>query len=285
MRVRRDDWGIPHLWAPDADRLAFLQGKVTATDRAWQIEVERRRAEGRLAAVLGPAELPWDRFARRARLDDTARRCFARLAAPTRRWVSAYVDGVNAALPAADAPEFAAAGTRPGRWRPWTPLGVFLVQHALFGTFPHKLWRADLAAALGDTALFSAADPGGSGSNAWALPGPPAVLAGDPHRLLELPGVYQQIGLACPEFDVVGLAFPGVPGVPHFGHAGGVAWGITNAMADYQDLYRERLRRDAGGVAARGPAGGSRPPSTWSASGSATRRPSRSRSSRRGAGR
>ncbi|GIF50559.1 penicillin amidase [Asanoa ferruginea] len=255
MKVRRDDWGIPHLWALDPDRLAYLQGRVTATDRAWQIEVERLRSEGRLAAVLGPAELPWDRFARRARLDDTARRCFARLRPETRRWVEAYVDGVNEGLRDAAAPEFEALGVAPGRWRPWTPLGVFLVQHALFGTFPHKLWRADLFAALGPTALFASADPGGSGSNAWAVTGPPAVIAGDPHRLLELPGVYQQIGLACPEFDVVGLAFPGVPGVPHFGHAGGVAWGITNAMADYQDLYREQLRRGNGGVSVRSASG------------------------------
>ncbi|GIF74886.1 penicillin acylase family protein [Asanoa siamensis] len=255
MKVRRDDYGIPHLWAQDADQLAFLQGRVTATDRAWQIEVERLRAEGRLAAVLGPAELPWDRFARRARFDDTARRCFAALAPDTRRWVAAFVDGVNEGLATADAPEFAEVGVRPGRWQPWSPLGVFLVQHALFGTFPHKLWRADLTAALGGTALFAAAEPGGSGSNAWALAGPRPVLAGDPHRLLELPGIYQQIGLACPEFDVIGLAFPGVPGVPHFGHTGGVAWGITNAMADYQDLYREELRRDGGEVSARGPAG------------------------------
>ncbi len=32
------------------------------------------------------------------------------------------------------------------------------------------------------------------------------------------------------------LASPGVPGVQHFAHAGEVAWAITNAMADYQDL-------------------------------------------------
>ena len=69
-------------------------------------------------------------------------------------------------------------------------------------------------------------------------PRAPRSLAGDPHRIIELPGVYQQVRLACPEFDVVGLAFPGVPGLPHFGHTGDVAWAITNAMADYQDLYR-----------------------------------------------
>jgi penicillin amidase len=87
-----------------------------------------------------------------------------------------------------------------------------------------------------------------------------SVIAGDPHRFIEDPGVYQQIRLSCPEFDVVGLAVPGVPGIAHFAHTGTVAWAITNAMADYQDLYRERLRRvDGGAVEALDPDGAWRP--------------------------
>ncbi|MFI7159928.1 penicillin acylase family protein [Micromonospora chalcea] len=259
-RVDRDQWGVPQLWAGDADALARLQGRVAATDRAWQISVERWRAEGRLAAHVGLSELAWDRFARRVRLDDTARRCYERLDPDTRRWVEAYVDGVNAGLAegAAAAPEFAATGAAPEPWRPWSPLGVFLVQHVLFSTFPNKLWHAHVARTLGPDAagLFAVEGPASSGSNAWVLPADPAtgrgpLIAGDPHRLLELPGVYQQVRLACPEFDVVGLAFPGVPGLPHFGHTGHVAWAVTNAMADYQDLYRERLRRDGDRVLAR----------------------------------
>ncbi|AXH92150.1 penicillin acylase family protein [Micromonospora aurantiaca] len=258
--VDRDQWGVPQLWAGDADALARLQGRVAAVDRAWQISVERWRAEGRLAAHVGPAELAWDRFARRVRLDDTARRCYERLDPDTRRWVEAYVDGVNSGLAegAAAAPEFAATGTAPEPWHPWSPLGVFLVQHVLFSTFPNKLWHAHVARTLGPEAagLFAVEGPASSGSNAWAVPADPAtgrgpLIAGDPHRLLELPGVYQQVRLACPEFDVVGLAFPGVPGVPHFGHTGRVAWAVTNAMADYQDLYRERLRRDGDRVLVR----------------------------------
>ncbi|MBQ1076512.1 penicillin acylase family protein [Micromonospora sp. C31] len=258
--IHRDRWGIPHLRADSVDGLARLQGRVAAVDRAWQVEVERWRSEGRLAEHVGPAELGWDSFARRARLDDTARRCFERLAPATRRWVTAYVDGVNEGLAegAAAAPEFAAVGCAPGRWRPWSPLGVFLVQHVLFSTFPNKLWHAHVAATLGESAtdLFAVEGPGGSGSNAWAVPGDPGtgrapVVAGDPHRVLELPGIYQQVRLACPEFDVFGFAFPGVPGLPHFGHAGDVAWAVTNAMADYQDLYREQLRRDGDRVMVR----------------------------------
>ncbi|ADL46136.1 penicillin acylase family protein [Micromonospora aurantiaca (nom. illeg.)] len=258
--VDRDQWGVPQLWAGDVDALARLQGRVAAVDRAWQISAERWRAEGRLAAHVGPAELAWDRFARRVRLDDTARRCYERLDPDTRRWVEAYVDGVNSGLAegAAAAPEFAATGTAPEPWHPWSPLGVFLVQHVLFSTFPNKLWHAHVARTLGPEAagLFAVEGPASSGSNAWAVPADPAtgrgpLIAGDPHRLLELPGVYQQVRLACPEFDVVGLAFPGVPGVPHFGHTGHVAWAVTNAMADYQDLYRERLRRDGDRVLVR----------------------------------
>ncbi|CAL9509205.1 penicillin acylase family protein [Streptomyces griseomycini] len=256
--IFRDAWGIPHLRADDANGLARLQGRVTALDRAWQLEVERHRAQGTSASFLGSGALPWDRFARRARLADTARRCWdalERTDPETADWVRAYTAGVNEGLSAATAPEFARAALAPGRWEPWTPLAVWLSTHILFAGFPAKLWREHVAAHLGADAvgLFATDGPGTSGSNGWLVAGERtvtgrAVIAGDPHRFIEDPGVYQQIRLACPEFDVVGLAVPGVPGIAHFGHTGTVAWAITNAMADYQDLYRERLRRTGGGT-------------------------------------
>lgn len=262
--VFRDAWGIPHLWADSAGELAFLQGRNAATDRSRQIELERRRSEGRTAEILGPDGLPWDRFARQAKLDDTARRCFEALDDGTRLWLEAYVDGINSALDDGlrGGPEFDAAPAAPEPWNPWTPMGVFLVQHILFSTFPNKLFRAHVAATLGPDAVefFSIEAPVWSGSNAWTVHGSRTatgapLIAGDPHRLIELPGVYQQVRLACPEFDAVGFAFPGVPGLPHFGHTGKAAWAITNAMADYQDLYIEELRRSGNTVEARGPLG------------------------------
>ncbi|MDX2680995.1 penicillin acylase family protein [Streptomyces soliscabiei] len=292
--IYRDAWGVPHLRAADARALARLQGLVTARDRAWQLEVERHRARGTSASFLGSEALPWDRFARRVRLHDTARRCFDELERrdpETADWVRAYVDGVNEGLvgeeahreeadgeeadgeggageggvgeaAATVAPEFERVGLAPGRWEPWTPLAVWLSTHILFAGFPAKLWREEAARRLGPDAvgLFATDGPGTSGSNGWLLSGSRTVtgqpvIAGDPHRFIEDPGVYQQIRLACDEFDVVGLAVPGVPGIAHFGHTGTVAWAITNAMADYQDLYRERLRRTGAGVQALGPDG------------------------------
>jgi penicillin amidase len=263
--IYRDAWGIPHLRADSPVGLARAQGRVTARDRAWQLEVERHRVQGTTAAFLGTEALAWDRFARRARLEDTARRCFAALEQrdpETADWVRAYVDGVQDGLARCDAPEFARVGLAPGRWEPWTPLGIWLSTHILFAGFPAKLWREQAVRHLGEeaVALFAADGPGTSGSNGWLVSGArtttgQAVIAGDPHRFIEDPGVYQQIRLSCPEFDAVGLAVPGVPGIAHFGHTGTVAWAITNAMADYQDLYRERLRRTGAGVEALGPDG------------------------------
>ncbi|MDT9700314.1 penicillin acylase family protein [Streptomyces sp. P17] len=258
--IYRDAWGIPHLRADGVGELARAQGRVTALDRAWQLEVERHRAQGTSAALLGPDSLPWDRFVRRARLDDTARRCWAELERTdpeAAAWIRAYVDGVNEGLAEAALP----VGT-PGHWEPWTPLGIWLGIHILFAGFPAKLWREQAVRHLGAEAvgLFAIDGPGTSGSNGWLVSGERTVtgqpiIAGDPHRFIEDAGVYQQIHLSCPEFDVVGLAVPGVPGIAHFGHTGTVAWAITNAMADYQDLYRERLRRTGAGVEALGPDG------------------------------
>ncbi|MCP3817176.1 penicillin acylase family protein [Streptomyces sp. A3M-1-3] len=264
IEVYRDAWGIPHLRAGSARELAYAQGRNAATDRAWQIEVERHRSQGTTAAFLGAEAVGWDRFVRQARVEDTARRCFARLDADTAAWVSSYVDGVNAGLREGQprSPEFAATGLVPGQWQPWTPLGIWLSTHILFAGFPTKLWREEVARALGNASveLFATDGPGTSGSNGWLVTGGRTVtgaplIAGDPHRFIEDPGVYQQIHLACPEFDVVGLAVPGVPGIGHFGHTGSVAWAITNAMADYQDLYREQLRRNDARVEALGPDG------------------------------
>ena len=86
-----------------------------------------------------------------------------------------------------------------------------------------------------------------SGSNSWVLCGAETatgkpILAGDSHRALDTPNAYYQNQIACPEFDVVGLSFPGVPGFPHFGHNGRVSWSVTHTAADYQDLYIERFK-------------------------------------------
>ncbi len=269
-RVLRDSWGVPHVVAGSVSEVVAAQGRATALDRTWQVEHGRAKAEGRLAALVGRSGLPWDRFARRFGVEPLARRAYAALAERDPRSAAllvSYVDGLNEGLSQQrGCTELAELGVEPVRWSPWTPMAVFAAHHVLFAGFPAKLWRRHLRRVVGEEVAPVFHDEGAwsPGSNSWVVgaersaSGRP-LLGGDPHRTFESPNPYQQVRLTCtdPEdpFDVAGFTFPGVPGVQHFAHAGAVAWGITNAMADYQDLFEERLERRGDQVWAEGPGG------------------------------
>ena len=73
-----------------------------------------------------------------------------------------------------------------------------------------------------------------------------ALLANDPHLGISMPSIWYINGLHCrtvtPDcpYDVVGVSFPGVPGVV-LGHNARIAWGATNIDPDVQDLVIETV--------------------------------------------
>jgi penicillin amidase len=113
-------------------------------------------------------------------------------------------------------------------------------------------WELDL---LNETAEEEARDRNGlrayadpaAGSNAWAV-APwrsatgSALLAGDPHLFLGIPCLWYEVGLYGGTYEVVGASLAGTPGVV-IGHNGEVAWSVTAALTDVQDLYVERFER------------------------------------------
>lgn len=105
------------------------------------------------------------------------------------------------------------------------------------------LAESDVAAAAEELHFLADAD---SGSNSWVVSGAGTttgkpVACNDSHRAIDVPNVYWQAHLACPAFNVIGAAIPGVPGFSHFGYNGNVVWNITNVGADFQDLYVEQF--------------------------------------------
>jgi penicillin amidase len=137
-------------------------------------------------------------------------------------------------------------------------LGPRLAAHLCPGTPPASMlivppgavYRGPAPGALealgGGDAVLASLPAWIGGSNSWVLAGTRTasgrpLVAGDPHRALDTPNCYYQSHLACPDFDAIGLSFPGVPGLSHFGHNRHVAWCVTHAMADYQDVFVERF--------------------------------------------
>src|SRR5215468_7489202 len=64
VEVRRDRWGIPHIYAASVDDLFFGQGFVQAQDRLFQMALWRMSTRGRLAELLGPDWVERDRLTR-----------------------------------------------------------------------------------------------------------------------------------------------------------------------------------------------------------------------------
>ncbi|MDA1128459.1 MAG: penicillin acylase family protein [Chloroflexi bacterium] len=289
VKVYRDGYGIPRIKATSEIDAFFAQGFVTAQDRLWHMEYDRRRGAGRWAEAVGEQAVAQDTLMRRFRLEASAKADYQVMDARTKEIFHAYAGGVNAFITSGDAMpvEYRITGLEPEPWQPWDGLIAYKVRHIFMGVFESKVWRARMVREMGPEVagkLFPGFEPGhlmilppgstspgpldvglkelaegvaglnylsemDSGSNSWILCGPETatgkpILAGDSHRALDTPSAYFQNQVACPEFDVVGLSFPGVPGFPHFGHNGKVSWSVTHTAADYQDLYVEQFKEN-----------------------------------------
>jgi penicillin amidase len=154
VEVRRDRWGIPHIYAHSQRDLFFAQGFVAAQDRLFQMEMWRRLGEGRLAEVLGPSAVERDRLARlfryRGGRAQEAKEWTA-YAPDTRAIVRAFVAGVNAWIARAGddlPPEFGLLGFRPEPWTETVPLTRITALSGVNNASTEVL-RASLVAKLG----------------------------------------------------------------------------------------------------------------------------------------
>jgi penicillin amidase len=86
------------------------------------------------------------------------------------------------------------------------------------------------------------------GSNTWVLSGANTkngrpLLANDMHLALNNPTIFHQVHLSAPGLDVIGSGLAGAPCVVR-GHNQHLAWGITNARLDINDVYSEEIVPD-----------------------------------------
>lgn len=137
VEIRRDPWGVAHIYAESVDDLFFTQGFVAAQDRLWQLEIWRRIGEGRLAEVVGPEAVERDRLARLLAFRGDWDAEWTSYHPEAKRIVSAFVRGINAFiehrrdnLPV----EFKLTGVMPDPWTPEVPLlrmaGLPMTQNA-----------------------------------------------------------------------------------------------------------------------------------------------------------
>ncbi|MBL8798322.1 MAG: penicillin acylase family protein [Planctomycetia bacterium] len=177
VEVLRDRWGVPHIYAKNADDLFFAQGFVVAQDRLFQLDLWRRIAIGETAAVLGQRGLDGDRFARLLKYRGDMQAEWTSYSPETQAIATSFTRGINAAidhcgdrLPI----EFQILEYKPAKWQPEDILGR-MSGIIMIANFRNEVLRAELIAVVGiekarriapvdptrDFALAAGLDPAG----------------------------------------------------------------------------------------------------------------------------
>ena len=279
VSILRDRHGIPRIVAANERDAYFALGFVHAQDRFFQMEFMRRAGAGRLSEIVGASTLPLDRWMRVLGLYRLAEAALKRLSPQVTHSLEAYADGVNAYLDSHSglvSVELALLFATPERWRPadslvWGRLmGMRLSGNSRAETLRARLsellpterideFWPDIAGAapptvavLGRASLFStlladwpAAIAPVTASNVWAVSGSHTetgspILANDPHLGFRAPGLWYLARIETPGLTLAGATVPGVP-MTILGHNGSIAWGLTTADSDTQDLFVERI--------------------------------------------
>lgn len=280
VRIERDRWGLPHVFADRDEDLFFGFGYAVAQDRLFQLDYLRRRALGRLSEVLGPEGFEIDLTSRTVGLHRIADAEWADLPDETRRLLVAYCEGINALLDDSQGKlpiEFDLLGYVPERWRPQDSLAIAgEFRWYLTGRFPVIVIPELAKRVLGDGPLYRAfleaeADgeailpPGsypsapvgvqpvgvtvndpqeGSGSNNWVISG--ALSAAGKPLVASDPHIAFGAVSCWHEIHLCGGTFNAAgityAGVPGviIGRNERVAFGITNNICSIRDLYQER---------------------------------------------
>lgn len=120
VQIYRDEYGVPHIFAENEIDLCRAAGYVTAQDRLWQMDLNRRVAAGRLSEIFGKAAIETDRFIRVWGFARVANEMVKAMSPESRRALEAYTAGVNEfiethrdRLPI----EFALLKYEPEKWR------------------------------------------------------------------------------------------------------------------------------------------------------------------------
>jgi penicillin amidase len=151
VEIRRDEWGVPHIYANNLPDLFFAQGFVHAQDRLWQMEFNRRLVAGRLAEILGPVAVDLDRWVRTLTMRRVAEYEVMLLSEEARNFLQAYANGVNVFMARQRLPiEFTLLRYKP---EPWTIADsiawIKMMSWTLSVNWEAELIRSKLVARLG----------------------------------------------------------------------------------------------------------------------------------------
>ncbi|WP_304218272.1 penicillin acylase family protein, partial [Phenylobacterium aquaticum] len=235
VRIKRDTYGVPHIFGPrDAD-VAFGLGFAHSEDDFTTIQETALTSRGQLAAVTGKHGAVTDYIARLLQVRETVDAGYDKLPADVRQVVEAYADGVNyyAALHTAQA----APGMLPLTGKDVVAGFVFKTPffYGLDGTLAKLNAPVD-----GPNKKLPVGSNGIAIAPSRSADGATRLLVNSHQPYTGVVAWYEAVLDSGEGWHVAGGFFPGSPFMLH-GHNAHLGWANTVNKPDLIDVYRLTL--------------------------------------------
>jgi acyl-homoserine-lactone acylase len=236
--IYRDDFGIPHVFAPTLEAAGFAIGYAQAEDRLEELLKNYRRALGTMSEAFGPNNYTDDYLQHMFRHADISREKYNQVSPKMRAVSEAYVDGVKLFM--REHPEQIPAWAKDQDIQPWdiVALGRYII------------WGWPLGECVSDLQNIGIrlTPPAYHGSNEMliapsrtAMHAPIAVI--DPHLSWYDQFRFYQVRIYAGDFNVSGVSILGVP-IPSLGHSRYCSVAMTTGGPDTSDIYEEEINPD-----------------------------------------
>ena len=231
--IYRDEYGIPHVFAPTLEAASFAIGYAQAEDRLEELLKNYRRANGTMAEVFGPDSYGADLIQRMWRHSDISREKYNEVSPKIRAGIEAYIDGVKTFM--REHPE------QVPKWaqeiHPWDviALGRYIIWGWPLGEAGGDLQRGGIQP---DPAAYRGSNEMLIAPSRTAMNAPIAVI--DPHLSWYGEFRFYQIRIYAGDYNVSGVSILGVP-FPSLGHSRYCSVAMTTGGPDTSDIYEEEL--------------------------------------------
>ncbi|MFF4182264.1 penicillin acylase family protein [Streptomyces sp. NPDC001691] len=122
VEVKRDDYGVPQIYADNDADLFMAQGYVQAQDRFYEMDVRRHMTSGRLSEMFGSGQVDTDAFLRTLGWRKVAQQEYdTKLTPATKKYLQSYAAGVNAYLKGKDGKDISVEYAALGFTNDYTP--------------------------------------------------------------------------------------------------------------------------------------------------------------------
>ncbi|MFY9556214.1 MAG: penicillin acylase family protein, partial [Blastocatellia bacterium] len=231
--IYRDEYGIPHVFAPTLEAASFAVGYAQAEDRLEELLKNYRRANGTMSEVFGPDSYRTDLIQRMWRHSEISRDKYSEVSPKMRACIEAFQDGVKQFM--REHPDQVPGWAQ--EIHPWDviALGRYIIWGWPLGEAGGDLQRGgvqpDPAAYRGSNEMLIA--PSRTAMNA-----PIAVI--DPHLSWYNEFRFYQVRIYAGDYNVSGVSILGVP-FPSLGHSRYCSVAMTTGGPDTSDIYEEEI--------------------------------------------